>query len=182
MPTAFYKVICICLKWTTRKYVCEQCKKRCQIHINIKNIAKMNIMNIEDEGRQEDLHSRWTTPCRRHLNSTPAEVTKDWCHLFLVKYCKYFPINFKIHGTLPPFRKNGDLSKILIVCFSIVVAQQMFFSVLIFLCVFIYDVLFVNVRVLTIWQTIRASVMSFITGAPVVKIIKLYHHFFPLKS
>ena len=85
-------------------------------------------------------------------------------------------------GPSPHFEKNGDLSKILIVCFSIVVAQKMFFSVLIFLCVFIYDVLFVNVRVLTIWQMIRASVMSFITGAPVVKIIKLYHHFFPLKS
>ena len=129
----------ICLKWTTRKYVCEQCKKRCQIHINIKNIAKMNIMNIEDEGRQEDLHSRWTTPCRRHLNSTPAEVTKDWCHLFLVKYCKYFPINFKIHGTLPPFRKNGDLSKILIVCISVVVAQQMFFfSANLFMCFYLW--------------------------------------------
>ena len=123
----------ICFNWTTRKHVCEQCKKGCQIHINIKNIAKMNIMNIEDEGRQEDLHSRWTTPCRRHLNSTPAEVTKDWCHLFLVTYCKYFPINFKIHETLP-FRKKGHLSKILIVCFFIVVAQQMFFSANLFRC------------------------------------------------
>ena len=74
-----------------------------------------------------------------------------------------------------PFKDSNCL-------FSIVVAQQMFFSVLTFLCVFIYDVLFVNVRVSTIWQMIRASVTSFITGAPVVKIIKLHHHFFPLKS
>ena len=73
-----------------------------------------------------------------------------------------------------PFKDSNCL-------FSIVVAQQMFL-VLIFSGVFIYDVLFVNVRVSTIWQMIRASVTSFITGAPVVKIIKLHHHFFPLKS
>ena len=125
----------------------------------------MNIMNIEDESRQEDLHSRWTTPCRRHLNSTPAEVTKDWCHLFLVTYCK--------KGT--PFKDSNCL-------FFYCGCSTNVFLVLIFSGVFIYDVLFVNVRVSTIWQMIRASVTSFITGAPVVKIIKLYHHFFPLKS
>ena len=129
----------ICFNWTTREHVCEQCKKGCQTHINIKNIAKMIIMNIEDEGRQEDLHSRWTTPCRRHLNSTPAEVTKDRCHLFLVKYCKYFPINFKIHGALPPFRKKWRPFKdSYCLFFYCGCSTKVFFSANLFMCFYLW--------------------------------------------
>ena len=94
-----------------------------------------------------------------------------------------FPHKFQDSWGPPPISKKMEtFQRFLLFVFLLWLLNKSFFSVLIFFCVFIYDVLFVNVRVLTIWQMIRASVMSFITGAPVVKIIKLYHHFFPLKS